>query len=127
MIITCTECKKKFEVPDNAIPAEGRVVQCSSCSNEWKQFPIKKPEIVKKNNSFFSKKNHSTYKEKNSKKKQGSCSLLKRIYAAKMGRYSTNLCCRKRFIKKNKENSSDQKTTKTKIYSNNGKTRVWFF
>tara|TARA_B100000959_G_scaffold243995_1_gene267634 strand:- start:278 stop:793 length:516 start_codon:yes stop_codon:yes gene_type:complete len=48
MIITCTECKKQFVVPDNAIPAEGRTVQCSSCSNEWKQLPLKKSGIVKK-------------------------------------------------------------------------------
>jgi len=48
MIITCTECKKQFVVPDNAIPAEGRTVQCSSCSNEWKQFPLKKSGVIKK-------------------------------------------------------------------------------
>ena len=48
MIITCTECKKQFVVPDKAIPAEGRIVQCSSCSNEWKQFPLKKSGVVKK-------------------------------------------------------------------------------
>ena len=41
MIITCTKCEKRFVVPDNAIPAEGRTVQCSACSNKWKQLPIK--------------------------------------------------------------------------------------
>ena len=41
MIITCTNCEKRFVVPDNAIPAEGRTVQCSACSNKWKQLPIK--------------------------------------------------------------------------------------
>ena len=64
MIITCTECKKRFEVPDNAIPVEGRVVQCSSCSNEWKQFPLKKPEIVKKTTSFSTKKTIQPIKKK---------------------------------------------------------------
>ena len=44
MIITCTKCEKRFVVPDNAIPAEGRTVQCSACSNEWKQLPIKESE-----------------------------------------------------------------------------------
>ena len=44
MIITCTACERKFEVPDNAIPAVGRTVQCSVCSNKWKQFPISKPK-----------------------------------------------------------------------------------
>ena len=44
MIITCTKCEKRFVVPDNAIPAGGRTVQCSACSNEWKQLPIKESE-----------------------------------------------------------------------------------
>ena len=44
MIITCTKCEKRFVVPDNAIPAEGRTVQCSACSNKWKQLPIKEGE-----------------------------------------------------------------------------------
>ncbi len=44
MIITCTKCEKRFVVADNAIPAEGRTVQCSACSNKWKQLPIKESE-----------------------------------------------------------------------------------
>ena len=44
MIITCTKCEKRFVVPDNAIPAEGRTVQCSACSNKWNQLPIKESE-----------------------------------------------------------------------------------
>ena len=44
MIIACTKCEKRFVVPDNAIPAEGRTVQCSACSNKWKQLPIKEKE-----------------------------------------------------------------------------------
>ena len=27
-------------VPDNAITASGRMVQCGSCGNKWRQFPI---------------------------------------------------------------------------------------
>ena len=56
MIITCTECRKQFVVPDAAIPAEGRIVQCSSCSNEWKQMPVKPISTVKKTTSFTAKK-----------------------------------------------------------------------
>ena len=41
MILTCNSCGKKFVVPDNAITASGRMVQCGSCGNKWKQFPIK--------------------------------------------------------------------------------------
>ena len=40
MILSCNSCEKKFVVPDSAITAEGRLVQCSSCGNKWKQFPI---------------------------------------------------------------------------------------
>jgi len=54
MILTCNSCSKKFVVPDSAITASGRTVQCGSCGNKWKQFPVNefnktKPEIdVKK-------------------------------------------------------------------------------
>jgi len=40
MILTCNSCGKKFVVPDGAITASGRTVQCGSCGNKWKQFPI---------------------------------------------------------------------------------------
>ena len=40
MILTCNSCSKKFVVPDSAITASGRMVQCGSCGNKWKQFPI---------------------------------------------------------------------------------------
>ena len=48
MILSCKSCEKKFVVPDNAIGASGRLVQCSSCGNKWTQYPLKQtPEIVK--------------------------------------------------------------------------------
>ena len=40
MILTCSSCGKKFVVPDDAITKSGRMVQCGSCGNKWKQFPI---------------------------------------------------------------------------------------
>ena len=48
MILTCNSCGKKFVVPDNAITASGRMVQCGSCGNKWKQFPL---EEIKKTQS----------------------------------------------------------------------------
>ena len=51
MILTCDSCGKKFVVPDNAITASGRMVQCGSCGNKWKQFPatnLKKETIIEK-------------------------------------------------------------------------------
>ena len=47
MILSCNSCEKKFVVPDNAITASGRLVQCSSCGNKWKQFPIKVKEEIR--------------------------------------------------------------------------------
>ena len=51
MILNCNSCGKKFVVPDNAITASGRTVQCGSCGNKWKQFPsqnLKKETIIDK-------------------------------------------------------------------------------
>ena len=83
MIITCNCGQKKFSVPDNSIPAAGRMVQCSFCGLKWKQFPvvlnenetkknveksqsIKTPEI---DNKKSLKKNEKVKKKKIKKKK----------------------------------------------------------
>tara|TARA_B100000902_G_scaffold87256_1_gene91379 strand:+ start:29 stop:550 length:522 start_codon:yes stop_codon:yes gene_type:complete len=58
MILTCNSCGKKFVVPDNAITASGRTVQCGSCGNKWKQFPlneIKKTEPLRNVKKIISK------------------------------------------------------------------------
>ena len=39
MIIQCKSCSRKFRVKDNDIPDEGRMVQCSNCSQKWFQTP----------------------------------------------------------------------------------------
>ena len=52
MILSCNSCEKKFVVPDKAITASGRTVQCGSCGNKWKQYPLtnelEKTTVVKK-------------------------------------------------------------------------------
>ena len=62
MIISCTNCKKKFELEDNLIPDTGRLLQCSSCSHKWffkKELLIlsetskKKIDPIDKNESFL--------------------------------------------------------------------------
>ena len=58
MILTCNSCGKKFVVPDSAITASGRMVQCGSCGNKWKQFPVK--EVEKLNQSSSKKSNFKT-------------------------------------------------------------------
>ncbi len=47
MIIHCESCSKKFQVKDDAIPKEGRMVQCSNCSQKWFQTPIKIQSSIK--------------------------------------------------------------------------------
>ena len=41
MIIQCEGCSRKFLVKDTDIPKEGRMVQCSNCSQKWFQAPVK--------------------------------------------------------------------------------------
>ena len=53
MILTCNSCGKKFVVPDSAITSSGRTVQCGSCGNKWKQFPVNE---IKNKESFGSVK-----------------------------------------------------------------------
>ena len=70
MIISCEKCDKKFEISDNLIPNEGRLLQCGSCSHRWHYTPenslellnevdeikkpikIKKPPFIKKNKNI---------------------------------------------------------------------------
>ena len=35
MIISCTECKKKFKVESDLIPDQGRLLQCGLCNHKW--------------------------------------------------------------------------------------------
>ena len=48
MILSCNSCGKKFVVPDQAITSAGRMVQCGSCGNKWKQYPTKSEKITPK-------------------------------------------------------------------------------
>ena len=71
MILSCNSCGKKFVVPDSAITASGRMVQCGSCGNKWKQFPdnkIKKTKPVKPQNKKISKKKKQQLIQKPKKK-----------------------------------------------------------
>ena len=72
MILTCSSCGKKFVVPDKAITATGRMVQCGSCGNKWKQFPIKsgvkQSNLVSKTEKIISKNPRVQKKIKNVKK-----------------------------------------------------------
>ena len=45
MIIQCENCNKKFEIQDNLIPDEGRLLECGSCAHQWHYTPITKLEL----------------------------------------------------------------------------------
>ena len=35
MLIECENCNKKFQIEENLIPEEGRLLQCGSCNHKW--------------------------------------------------------------------------------------------
>ena len=87
MILSCNSCDKKFVVPDNAISANGRLVQCSSCGNKWTQFPIgkkiKTKEKISKIKSIPKKIQSSAKKSKRKIKKKTGPDLYSPEYLAK--------------------------------------------
>ena len=95
MILSCNSCEKKFVVPDQAITPAGRMVQCGSCGNKWKQFPInsevigadsKKKINIKKTSSFVK----STKPKKKKIKKIRDISLYSPEYLEKKHGISLN-------------------------------------
>ena len=35
MIISCSNCNKKFDIDSNLIPDKGRLLQCANCDHKW--------------------------------------------------------------------------------------------
>ena len=93
MIIQCTACEKKFSVPDSAVTASGRLVQCSSCSNQWTQYPVKikksttktvfAPTNIPAKKTVKKKKGPDPYSKEYMKQKWGTSSL--QSYASDKG------------------------------------------
>ena len=92
MILTCNSCYKKFVVPDSAITANGRTVQCGSCGNKWRQFPLNenKPKSISNFQNKVSKPQQinqatqkSTKPKKNIPRKSREISLYSPEYLAK--------------------------------------------
>ena len=107
MIISCNSCEKKFVVPDKAITSEGRVVQCGSCGNKWRQYPKNEEKItpikIKKNKKtpkISETKIPKTKKNKSKKKRE-------------IDLYSPEYLAKKHGINLNKTN--DKPVTKTKV------------
>ena len=93
MILTCNSCGKKFVVPDSAITASGRMVQCGSCGNKWRQYPmgeIKKTQSIPRAKKIASKPQPTKQKiekpkkvKKTAPKKPREISLYSPEYLAK--------------------------------------------
>ena len=115
MILTCNSCGKKFVVPDNAITASGRMVQCGSCGNKWKQFPegeiqktqsISRPQKVVSKPQLVQQKIHKPKKAKKiAPKKSREISLYSPEYLAKKHGIKINDT---QTVKKNNRNEKDK-------------------
>ena len=46
MIISCPECDKRFNIDQNLIPEDGRLLQCSNCMHKWHFIIEKNKEII---------------------------------------------------------------------------------
>ena len=101
MILICNSCDKKFVVPDGAITASGRMVQCGSCGNKWKQFPTAKPKkqesIKKQENNKINTENPKKTKNKGPKKSR------------EVSLYSPEYLAKKHGIKLNESNKAVKK------------------
>ncbi len=122
MILSCNSCGKKFVVPDSAITAAGRTVQCGSCGNKWKQFPvdkINKSQLVSKVTEVVSKTRpiqQKTQKLKKAKKRN--------IKHREISLYSPEYLAKKHGIK---INDTDFKKTVSKIEKNKDKVSFGFY
>ena len=107
MIISCNSCEKKFVIPDQAITLDGRVVQCGSCGNKWRQFPKNEEKIssvkIKKNKKItkISETKILKPKKKISKKKR------------EINLYSPEYLAKKHGINLNETNDKPVKKNKT--------------
>ena len=55
MIINCPYCEKKFEVDENLIPDNGRLLKCGSCDQTWffnKDSSNIAPDLIEKKKEF---------------------------------------------------------------------------
>ena len=108
MIIECTACQKKFSVPNAAITAEGRLVQCSSCGNKWTQFPVKTEKNVPRVTSIT----RNIPVKKAPKKKTGPLPYSKEYMKQKWGTSIQNYAKETGLSKKVKKTNIKQKVKK---------------
>ena len=123
MIIQCEACEKKFSVPDSAITAAGRLVQCSSCGNKWTQYPIK----TKKNITKTVFKPSGIPFKKIPKKKKGPAPYSKEYMQQKWGTSLKSYALETGLSKKTKKSPGQQKAKKQKFIKEVEKPGFGFF
>ena len=116
MILTCNSCDKKFVVPDSAITASGRMVQCGSCGNKWRQFPVvdvKKSQSISRTEKEFSKSQPDKQKIQKPKKVKKTAPKKPR----EISLYSPEYLAKKHGIKINETETTKtaKKTEKNKV------------
>jgi predicted Zn finger-like uncharacterized protein len=57
MIISCTNCNKKFEIDLKLIPTDGRLLECGSCNHQWyfKNAQTEEEKNISNNTQLFNK------------------------------------------------------------------------
>ena len=72
MIISCEKCSKKFEISENLIPDEGRLLECGSCSYQWHYMPINRIKLTNevKTTEISAKTKKISHKKNKIKKKE---------------------------------------------------------
>ena len=116
MILNCNSCGKKFVVPDSAITASGRLVQCGSCGNKWKQFPANKTEqnkTILNNKKTPSKTRSNQQKQKTKKVKK---SVLRK--SREINLYSPEYLAKKHGIKLSEDIKTTSKSIKVSLNTN---------
>ena len=65
MIITCPNCKKKFQIDPALVPEKGRDLQCGSCNHAWFYKPENESEApLALNENFFANKDKTQIETK---------------------------------------------------------------
>ena len=65
MIISCEKCNKKFDLSEELVPDEGRLLQCGSCSYKWHYIPKKTIKLVNEIDQVSTSKQKSKKIKKN--------------------------------------------------------------
>tara|TARA_B100001057_G_C22277017_1_gene729227 strand:- start:19 stop:561 length:543 start_codon:yes stop_codon:yes gene_type:complete len=124
MILNCNSCDKKFVVPDKAITASGRLVQCGSCGSKWKQFPVN--EINQTSLSPDTKKilpKNQKIQQKTQRPKKTKKSAVRK--SREIDLYSPEYLAKKHGIKLN--NGEYKKTTPNNKATQNNKVSLGFY